>query len=155
MERSVNQIKNEFQLVADAHGQIESFYWDNFLDAIEMRPRYPMLCCTLVPAELTVEETLLEIQVVIADRFLEDRSNYADVQSDTLQILKDLHSIIHLSRFQSLATAETIQRADFFEGAAGDHLCGWSMLLRLKLVDARNYANMPLTNYNPLTRYEL
>lgn len=154
MERSVNQIINEFQLVADAHDQINTFFWGSFLEAIKNEPTYPLLCCTLVPVELTQHDTLMEIQVVVADRVFHDRTNANDIQSDTLQILKDVHSIIHLSRWQSIATPEVIQRADYFEGAGGDYLGGWSMLLRLKVVDERNYANMPLTNYNPLTRYE-
>lgn len=155
MEKSVIQIKNEFELVATAHKQINSFFWGDFDRAVSEEERvYPFLCCTLVPFEMTVRETLIEIQVTVSDRLREDFSNYIDVQSDTFQTMKDIQSIIHLSRWQSIATAEDIQRGDHFIFDKGtDYIAGWSMLLRLQIVDRRNRVNMPLTGYDPNIRY--
>lgn len=153
MERSINQIRSELNDVADAHRQINKYFWGDFNDLEQEEAfDYPLMLCTLIPAEFTVRETVLDIQITIAD-LAKNKAVRDEVESDTLQIMKDVHSIMSLPRFRSIVTTRERERATFFHDKGGSNMAGWTMTVRMAIVDRRNKANIPLSGYDPNERY--
>ena len=53
MEKTLNQLRKEFELIATEHRQINSFFFGEFLDAVSRDAvTYPMMVVSLQPSQI-------------------------------------------------------------------------------------------------------
>jgi hypothetical protein len=89
MLNSVNQIRVELQEIANAHLQINNFFWGDFLRAYkeDTELNYVLMGCFYPTASLLNNQTQLTLTIYICDRVYKDYSNLNDVESDTLSAI--------------------------------------------------------------------
>ena len=84
MDKTLNQIKKEFQEIATEHRQINSFFWGDFVDAINRTAvDYPLMVATVQPGTMDDESITMNVQLVICDKYNEsDYSQVDEIHSD-------------------------------------------------------------------------
>jgi hypothetical protein len=88
MKSTLNQINRELQAIADAHIQVNTYYWGDFLNAInqDSAVTYPLMCCYVTGNSLSKNTIPVTINIIIADKFFKTgrQGNLNDTESDTL-----------------------------------------------------------------------
>lgn len=126
------QIIQDFKEIADAHLQINSFGFGE-LEQITMdnetkeEPIYTKMY--LIPDTTVFDQNQMtfNFKVFILDRINEDYSNQKDVMSDTLEIVKDVFTVLYLSEYESEWNATVNPFLEKYETILG----GWVMDLQL------------------------
>jgi hypothetical protein len=150
MERSLIQLKSDFADMADKHKQINSFFWGNFVDAINQDAvDYPLMCCTLQPSQIGDSYTGVDLQVIICDKYNEQDYRMIDeVHSDMLRILKDIDVTLKQFRFQDYLDVETDFSTEPFINEGQDITAGWGGLVRMKVHDYENRCAIPYDGFD-------
>src|SRR3990167_540070 len=96
MKVTLRQLDQEFALMAASHQQLADYFWGDWADSFEGRvQQYPVMVVN-IPTPVTFERvtTVLPINIIIADQVKQDNSNLKEVESDTMQILRDVYALI-------------------------------------------------------------
>jgi hypothetical protein len=89
--RTLNQVKAALQRIATAHHQINSFYWGPAYDfATSGTTNYPAMLVDVLPG--TINQSTIDVNLIIhiCDKERPGVTNEDDIQSDCLQIAKDI-----------------------------------------------------------------
>jgi hypothetical protein len=90
MQKTANQIKSEFELLASGHYQIHSFlYAQEFEQQAYENLIYPLMLVYPLGGSLSGTSYIRNYRVVIADRVLKSEGNELEVESDTQLIALD------------------------------------------------------------------
>jgi uncharacterized membrane protein len=90
MQKTANQIKSEFELLASGHYQIHSFlYAQEFEQQAYENLIYPLMLVYPLGGSLSGTSYTRNYRVVIADRVLKSEGNELEVESDTQLIALD------------------------------------------------------------------
>ena len=93
-------------------------------------------------------QTTLPITIVIADKIYDDYTNLNDVESDTLQICRDVFNIMNKStRWQLLGRVESCSLTKFIESNA-DVCAGYVMTVNFTLRDSNSICDLPMSGYD-------
>jgi hypothetical protein len=126
------QVIEDMRDIANAHEQINSFGFGQ-LEQLTMdiethkEPVYTKMYVIPETTVLNQNELTINLRVLIVDRLNEDYSNQRDAMSDTLEIIKDVFTILYLSEYESVWNAVVNPFIEEFE----TKLCGWSMNLQI------------------------
>ena len=150
MLNSVNQIRVELQEIASAHLQINDYFWGDFLRAYKENTElnYPLMGCFYPSASLLNNQTQLALTVYICDRVYKDYSNLNDVESDTLQICRDIYQVINGSqRWRRLGRVTSASATKFIE-RGGDEVAGHTLTINFLLRDQSGICDLPMEGYD-------
>ncbi len=126
------QVIEDMREIADAHEQINSFGFGQLeqltMDIVtEKEPIYIKMYVVPETTVLNQNQLTYNLRIIIVDRLNEDYSNQRDALNDTLEIIKDVFTILYLSEYESEWNAVVNPYLEAFE----TKLCGWSMNLQL------------------------
>jgi hypothetical protein len=151
------QVIEDMREIADAHQQINSFGFGQ-LEQLTMdiethkEPVYTKMYVIPETTVLNQNELLYNLRILIVDRLNEDYSNQRDAMSDTLEIIKDVFTILYLSEYESVWNAVVNPFIEEFE----TKLCGWSMNLQITQPFDYNRCVLPERPFTPGKKwYEL
>jgi hypothetical protein len=150
MLNSVNQIRVELQEIANAHLQINNFFWGDFLRAYkeDTELNYVLMGCFYPTASLLNNQTQLTLTIYICDRVYKDYSNLNDVESDTLQICRDVYNVINSSfRWKRLGRVQSASAQKFIE-RGGDEVAGHTLTIQFLLRDVSGICELPMEGYD-------
>ena len=150
MLNSVNQIRVELEEIANAHLQINNFFWGDFLRAYKENTElnYVLMGCFYPTASLLNNQTQLTITIYIADRVYKDYSNLNDVESDTLQICRDVYNVINSSfRWKRLGRVQSASAQKFIE-RGGDEVAGHTLTIQFLVRDVSGICELPMQGYD-------
>lgn len=150
MKKTINQLRVEFQDIATAHDQINYFFWGDVVRSWnEDEVSYPRMCAYYPSGQMLTNQTEIQFVIDIADKLYEDIGiNLNDIESDTLQICRDIFQVINQSaRWQKLGRVESCSVTKFIETTA-DSIAGHSMTFTFRLRDNSGICNLPMTDYD-------
>ncbi len=150
MLNSVNQIRVELQEIASAHLQINDFFWGDFLRAYKENTElnYVLMGCFYPTASLLNNQTQLTLTIYICDRVYKDYSNLNDVESDTLQICRDVYNVINSSfRWKRIGRVQGATCQKFIE-RGGDEVAGHTLTIQFLLRDKSGICELPMQGYD-------
>jgi hypothetical protein len=150
MLNSVNQIRVELEEIASAHLQINDFFWGDFLRAYKENTElnYVLMGCFYPTASLLNNQTQLTLTIYIADRVYKDYSNLNDVESDTLQICRDVYNVINTSfRWKRLGRVQSASAQKFIE-RGGDEVAGHTLTIQFLVRDVSGICELPMQGYD-------
>jgi hypothetical protein len=151
MKSTLNQLNIELQAIADAHLQVNTYYWGDFLNAINASTvTYPLMCCFVTGNGFEKNTIPLTINVIIADKFYKSgrEGNLNDTESDTLQVVRDVYEVIKNSpRWQNLGKVTGSTANKFLEKGA-DESAGWVLTIQFTLYDNQSICDLPMIGYD-------
>ena len=149
MIKSPNQIRLELSEIATDHLQINSYFWGDFLRAYkESELQYPLMGAFYPSAGFLRNQTSIQLTVYVADKLYNSYSNLNEVESDTLQMCRDIFQIINSSvRWQSIGRVESCSVTKFID-KGGDGVAGHQMVFNFILRDRDGICNIPIENYD-------
>jgi hypothetical protein len=131
-------ILQDFKEIAEKHLQINSFGYGDITQLTmdvetKKEPKYTRMYVLPADTILNQNELTYNFQIIIADRLEDDYSNQKDVLNDTLEICKDVFTVIYLSEYESVWGATCEPFLERYETI----LCGW--LLNITLTQPFDY----------------
>lgn len=154
MIKTLNQLKQELQIFADAHLQINEFYFGNFNQIYnEKIIRHTFLIAdTLNIAANRVRGggSYTDITFIISacDQVFPDQSNWMDVKSDMFQVIMDCRNIFESPRWKAFSSVQGSPTVTYFEQKGSDRVNGWVMNVTLRIPDLRDLCAIPLVDYD-------
>jgi len=154
MIKTLNQLKQELQIFADAHLQINEFYFGNFNQIYnEKIIRHTFLIAdtqNIAPKRVRGGGSYTDITFIISacDQVFPDQSNWMDVKSDTFQIIMDCRNIFESPRWKAFSSVQGSPTVTYFEQKGSDRVNGWVMNVTLRIPDLRDLCAIPLVDYN-------
>lgn len=150
MKKTINQIRVELNEIATKHGQLNSFAWKDFLRAYtEQELNYPLMCAYYPSGSLSLNQTEISLTIIIADKIYKDwNKNLNEVESDTLQICRDVFNIINQSdRWQRIGRVSSCTVNKFIE-RGGDEVAGHTMTMNFLIRDNSGVCDIPIFDYD-------
>ena len=99
-------------------------------------------------ANLLNNQTQLQLTIFVCDKMYKDWSNLNDVESDTLQICRDVYNVINSStRWQKIGRVQSCSVSKFIE-RGGDEVAGHTMTFQLLLRDKSGVCDLPMPGYD-------
>ncbi|NOQ49397.1 MAG: hypothetical protein GQ553_01845 [Nitrosomonadaceae bacterium] len=150
MKTSLVQLKKEFRIIADAHEQINSFFWGAPDRAVlESTLNYPLMCCyvTAAPVNISRRVTSVSIAVVVVDKVYKNYVSLDDTVSDTLRVIRDVQNTLHSPRWLSLIRKPTASGSKIFNNKQ-DEVSGWGIQFKIDIKDDGSYCNLPMSGYD-------
>jgi hypothetical protein len=149
MKTSPNQIRVELKEIAEKHLQTNSFYWGDLLDAVKQDAiDYPLVNCYYPNGSFQYNTTTIQLVVQVSDKLYKDNSNLHDIESDTLQTLRDIFNVINKSpRWKRIGKIQNAT-VDKFKDITGDELVVHSMNLNFILRDVSGVCDLPILDYD-------
>jgi hypothetical protein len=144
------QIIEDFEEIADKHLQINSFGFGDITQLTmnietEKEPLYTRMYVIPTDTILNRNELTYNFQIIIADRLEDDYSNQRDIMSDTLEICKDIFTVLYLSEYESVWGASVSPFLEKFETV----LAGWTMNLTITQPFDYNRCVLPERPFTP------
>ena len=150
MLKSINQIRKELSEIQQAHAQVNSFFWGDFLRAYKENTElnYPLMGAFYPTAGFLNNQTTIQLTVFVCDKMYKDWSNLNDVESDTLQICRDIFQTINSStRWQRIGRVQSCSVTKFIE-RGGDEVAGHTMTFQILLRDTSGVCGLPMFDYD-------
>jgi hypothetical protein len=154
MIKTLNQLKQELQIFADAHLQINEFYFGNFNQIYnEKIIRHTFLIAdtqNISPNRVRGGGSYTDITFIISacDQVFPDQSNWMDVKSDMFQVIMDCRNIFESPRWKAFSSVQGSPTVTYFEQKGSDRVNGWVMNVTLRIPDLRDLCAIPLVDYN-------
>ena len=150
MKKSINEIRLELKAIADAHLQVNDYAWKDFLRAYtENDLNYPLMCAYYPSGNIYMNQTQIQLNIVICDRIEKDwNKNLNEVESDTLQICRDIFNVLNeSSRWQRIGRVSNCVVNKFVE-RSGDEVAGHTMQIDFLIRDNSGVCDLPMEDYN-------
>lgn len=150
MQITINQLNKQLREIATYHTQIQSYYFGEELDIQEANAlKDCTLFATINNGSVNSHFTNVNLVLVVVDKLNTGNANLIDVQSDTLQILNDIYSVLQYStKWQEWnIVSDTGNIEKIFEGT-DSILAGWSMTVNLKIKRSVGVCNTAFNGYN-------
>ncbi len=150
MIKSVNQLRQELEEISTTHLQINSFYWGDFLVAYKQnRLNYPLMGSFYPSASFDRNQSSILLTIYVADKLYKDWSNLNEVESDTLQICRDIFQVIRSStRWQSFGKVVGAPNITKFVNRGGDEVAGHQMQFTFTMRDRDGVCGLPMEDYD-------
>lgn len=159
MNKSINQIRVELSKIVTGdnpvanvktgHLQLYSFFWGDFLRAYkENTLNYPVMGAFYPNGSLLRNQTQVQLNLYIADKLYKDWSNLNDIESDTLQICRDVFNIInHSTRWNQIGRVQSCSVSKFIQ-KGGDEVAGHEMTIQFLIRDSSSICGLPMVDYD-------
>jgi hypothetical protein len=138
------QIIEDFKEIARAHEQINSYGYGDITQLTmdintEQEPVYLKMYLVPGPTQFAQNELIYNFQVIITDQLNSDYSNQRDLMNDTLEVCKDVFTILYLSEYESEWNATCVPFLEEYETILG----GWTMNLTITQPFDYNRCDLP------------
>ena len=148
------QVIEDLEEIADKHLQINSFGFGDITQLTmnietEKEPLYTRMYVIPTDTILNRNELTYNFQIIIADRLEDDYSNQRDVMNDTLEICKDVFTVLYLSEYESVWGATCEPFLENYETV----LAGWTMNLTITQPFDYNRCVLPERPFIPNRRW--
>lgn len=148
------QVIEDLEEIADKHLQINSFGFGDITQLTmnvdtEKEPLYTRMYVIPTDTILNQNQLTYNFQIIIADRLEDDYSNQRDVMNDTLEICKDVFTVLYLSEYESEWGAVVSPFLERFETV----LAGWTLNLTLTQPFDYNRCVLPERPFIPNRRW--
>lgn len=150
MKVTINQINAELNSLANAHKQINSYFWGDFLRAYkETQLDYPLMCCFITPTvQFNKNVSTVPINILVCDKIYKAFDNLNDVESDMLDLSNQIYQIIRQHpRWQELGVVVSASIPTKFIDQGGDEVAGYVMQVNFKFKNEVCFDNLPLNDY--------
>jgi hypothetical protein len=147
-------ILQDFREIAEKHLQINSFGYGDITQLTmdvetKKEPKYTRMYVLPADTLLNQNELTYNFQIIIADRLEDDYSNQKDVLNDTLEICKDVFTVLYLSEYESIWGATCEPFLERYETT----LCGWLLNITLTQPFDYNRCVLPELPFTPHQRW--
>lgn len=150
-------ILDDLKEIARAHEQINSYGFGDLEqltnDIITNKePLYPRMYIIPNTTVLAENELVYNFEIIISDIIEDDYANQRDVMNDTLEICKDVFTLLYLSEYESEWNATCSPFLERFETVLG----GWTLNIQITQPFDYNRCVLPERSFVPNKKwYEL
>jgi hypothetical protein len=150
MEKTLNQLMKELQIIATEHRQINEFFQGDFLDAISRdAAQYPLMVVTLQPGSMTDQAVNVNIIITICDKYnLQEYRQVNEIHSDCLSICNDIRITFKQWRFEEFMDINGDIATQPFINRGPDVTAGWTMNASLSIYDYNDWCSIPYDDYD-------
>ena len=152
MKTSVNILRRELAEIQQAHGQLKngSFVWGDLEFAMSGDSKqYPLTCAYFPTANILNNQTSIPLTIVVCDLVYKDQSNLEQVESDLMQVCRDLFNILNRSkRWNNLARVDSCSASKFKAPHSSDEVAGYAITFQLIVRDSNSICDIPVFNYD-------
>ena len=100
-------------------------------------------------ASITERLVTLTVELMVMDKVFNDKSNQFEVESDTLQIIGDLYSVINYSiRWNDFSKVSQASSARKFVSKGEDIVTGWAQSIQLEITRENGICDLPIKDYD-------
>jgi len=151
MKTSLLKLKQESNTYFDAHRQVKSFFWGDFirLYAENQIQHSSVIIQPLRLGELSRSQVTVQLVVTYSDRIFSDFSNLDEVHSEAADVLNDFVMVLNTSpRWKDFVLGATNGNAEFFTQRSGDLVAGAAMILNVRIKSVADLCAIPATDYD-------
>ena len=150
MEKTLNQLMSELQIIAQSHLQIREFFQGDFIDAVSRDSvTYPLMVATLQPGSMTTSGINVNMIISMCDKYnIQEYRQINEIQSDCLQILNDIRITLKQWRFSEFLDINGDISTTPFINRGPDVTAGWTMNLNVTIYDNDNWCAIPYDDYD-------
>ena len=143
-------IVREIETLANAHGQVKTFKYGQFLDIIkDTTINYALCHANIRSANKNENSNVIQIELSLMDKTRGDDSNLFDVESNTYQIFIDLFNIISYSpRWQTLGVVNSSSAPQKFLNRGADVVTGWGAVIQFEIYEGLGFCDVPVYGYD-------
>ena len=149
MRATIKKIDRELRELAEAHLQINQYFYGPFLDVYESNNvKHTSLIANVTDATIDRNFVTLRLGLMVCDKIDDAKLIDSYVDSDTLQVMNDLIKVITTSaRWQKYGIVSDSTAVQNFTQKGGSVLNGWFCQLNLKIKNDNGYCDLPIDNY--------
>ena len=135
MQITLKQLDKELREIATYHTQIQQYFFGEELDIQEANAlKYCTLFANVNNGDIDSHFVNTNLVLAVMDKVDEDKGNLLDIQSDTLQILNDIYSVLQYSnRWQKWDVVNQSGNFEKLYNETDSILAGWSITINLKI----------------------
>ena len=150
MEKTLNQLMKELEIIAQEHRQINEFFQGDFLDAISRdSAQYPLMVATLQPGGMAEGYVRVNVVLTICDKYnLQEYRQMNEVHSDCLSICSDIKTTMLQYRWTEFSDLLSEIASDPFINRGQDMVAGWTMNVAFTIYDNEDWCAIPYDDYD-------
>jgi hypothetical protein len=150
MERTLNQLMKELEIIATQHRQINEFFQGDFIDAVSRDAvQYPLMVVTLQPGSMTSQAVNVNMIITICDKYnIQEYRQINEIHSDCLSICNDIRITFQQWRFEEFMDIVGDIQTQPFINRGPDVTAGWTMNASLSIYDYNDWCSIPYDDYD-------
>jgi hypothetical protein len=150
MEKTLNQLMRELEIIATEHRQINEFFQGDFLDAVTRDAvEYPLMVVTLQPGSMSSRSVNVSMIITICDKYdLQEYRQINEIHSDCLSICNDLRITFQQDRWTEFMDVNGDIQTQPFINRGPDVTAGWTMVVNASIFDDGNWCAIPYDQYD-------
>jgi hypothetical protein len=150
MEKTLNQLMKELEIIATEHRQINEFFQGDFIDAVSRdAAQYPLMVVTLQPGTMTAQSVNINMIISICDKYnLQEYRQINEIHSDCLSICNDIRITFQQWRFEEFLDIVGDIQTQPFINRGPDVTAGWTMAATVAIYDYNDWCSIPYDDYD-------
>jgi len=150
MEKTLNQLMKELEIIATEHRQINEFFQGDFIDAVSRdAAQYPLMVVTLQPGTMTAQSVNINMIISICDKYnLQEYRQINEIHSDCLSICNDIRVTFQQWRFEEFMDIVGDIQTQPFINRGPDVTAGWTMGATVAIYDYNDWCSIPYDDYD-------
>jgi hypothetical protein len=150
MEKTLNQLMKELEIIATEHRQINEFFQGDFIDAVSRdAAQYPLMVVTLQPGSMTAQSVNINMIISICDKYnLQEYRQINEIHSDCLSICNDIRITLQQWRFEEFLDIVGDIQTQPFINRGPDVTAGWTMAATVAIYDYNDWCSIPYDDYD-------
>jgi hypothetical protein len=150
MEKTLNQLMKELEIIATEHRQINEFFQGDFIDAVSRdAAQYPLMVVTLQPGSMTAQSVNINMIITICDKYnLQEYRQINEIHSDCLSICNDIRVTFQQWRFEEFMDIVGDIQTQPFINRGPDVTAGWTMAATVAIYDYNDWCSIPYDDYD-------
>lgn len=142
---TLNQLVAKIKSIGDGHKMIATTFNGSAIDALDTELTYPVMTFTTDVARVNGQTITFDVSMFFFDRLMQGNDNEREVQSDQLEIAKDIISQLRNQNEEFLLLdAVTL---NFFTDSTPELLAGVNAVIQLELPFQSDRCQVP-TDYS-------
>ena len=150
MKATIKKIDSELRTLCNAHLQINSYFYGDFLDIYESnKVAHTSLLANITDSTIDSHYITLVLSLAVCDKIDDAKTVSKDVDSETLQVINDIIKVIKYSnRWQEFGVVTDNTSVFNFSQRGGSVVNGWACKLNLKIKNELGDCDLPIIDYN-------
>jgi hypothetical protein len=150
MEKTLNQLMKELEIIATQHRQINEFFQGDYIDAVSRdAAQYPLMVVTLQPGSMTDQAVNVNVVISICDKYnIQEYRQINEIHSDCLSICNDIRITFQQWRFEEFMDIVGDITTQPFINRGPDVTAGWTINASLSIYDYNDWCSIPFDDYD-------
>lgn len=150
MNQTILQIDQELRELTNAHNQVKSYYYGDFLSILKKSIEYTCVMANISNASRVSDQLVrLNVDLFVCDKTLKGDENKLYVENETLQILIDLCNVIaYAPKWQEFGVVTVNPSFRKYYDRTADVVTGWSTTFSVDIISPIGYCDLPIFGYN-------